>query len=148
MKRRFLTALFLLPFLLAVAALLACNLHRLLSGSTGFVYQPMTILELLMQERKVQLFFLAFAACSLLLLIACLVTGPGVQYKNSTVRVAPGIYIPVSAGNGEYGTARFSSQKAMRKIFARSKLKGIKKLKKEMKSYETDAAGWDTGRMG
>lgn len=148
MKRRVLTALFLLPLLLALSALLACNLHRLLSGESGFVYQPMTILELLIQVRKVQLFFLAFAACSLLLLIACLVSGAGVQYRNSTMYIAPKISIPVAAGNGEYGTARFTTQKAMRRVFARRKLSEIQKLRKELKRHEESTAERRSVRLG
>lgn len=148
MKRRIITALCLLPFLLALSALLACNLHVLLSGDTALVYQPRVLWELLLAQKNVRLFSLAFGACSMLLLLACLVTGPGVQYKNSTVRVAPGIYIPVSAGHGEYGTAQFTSQKAMQKLFAQSELKQIKKLRKEMKAYEKNTAGRDTGRLG
>ena len=83
--------------------------------------------------KNVRLFFLAFAACSLLLLVACLVSGGNVRYRNSTVQIVPGLAIPVAAGNGEYGTACFMPKRMLRKVFAQRKLSEIKKLQKEMK---------------
>lgn len=126
MKRRLLTALFVLPFLLALSALLACNLHRVLSGESGFIWKPQTVLAMLMGVKNVRLFFLAFAACCLLLLLACFVTGGNVRYRNSTVQVVPGLAIPVAAGSGEYGTARFMPKRKLRKCFSQRKLSKLK----------------------
>ncbi len=136
MKRRILTALCVLPFLLAVSALLACNLHRILSGESGFIWKPQTILVMFTTVKNVRLFFLAFAACCLLLLLACLVSGGNVRYRNSTVQIVPGLAIPVAAGSGEYGTARFMTKRMLRRSFARRELSDIKKLTKEMKKLE------------
>ncbi len=133
MRRRILTALCVLPILLALSALLACNLHRVLSGESGFIWKPQEVLAMLTTVKNVRLFFLAFAACSLLLLVACLVSGGNVRYRNSTVQIVPGLAIPVAAGNGEYGTACFMPKRMLRKVFAQRKLSEIKKLQKEMK---------------
>lgn len=137
MKRRILTALCVLPFLLALSALLACNLHCILSGESGFfIWKPQTVLAMLTTVKNVRLFFLAFAACCLLLLLACLVSGGNVRYRNSTVQIVPGLAIPVSAGNGEYGTACFMPKRMLRRVFSRQKLSAIRKLRKEMKKHE------------
>ena len=133
MKRRILTALCVLPFLLVLSALSACNLHRVLSGESGFIWKPQTVLAMFTTVKNVRLFFLAFAACCVLLLLACLVSGGNVRYRNSTVQVVPGLAIPVAAGSGEYGTARFMPEHRFRRVFARQKLSKIKKLQKEMR---------------
>lgn len=135
MKRRLITAMLVLPFLLALCALMASNLHRLLLGEKTFIYQPAAVLEVLLHARKAQLFFLALAACALLLLIACLVSGAGVHYDNSTVYIAPKIRIPVPAGNGEYGTAWFLSKKELRRAFSQRRLKEIKIPREEVNAY-------------
>ena len=136
MKRRLLTALLVLPFLLALSALAAGNLHRILSGESGFVWQPQAVWTLLVEVKNVRLFFLAFSAVCVLLLLACLVTGGNVHYRNSTVQLAPGLAIPVAAGSGEYGTARFMTKRMLRKSFARRELSDIKELRKVMKKHE------------
>lgn len=135
MKRRLITAMLVLPFLLALCALMASNLHRLLLGEKTFIYQPSAVLEVLLHAKKAQLFFLALAACALLLLIACLVSGAGVHYDNSTVYIAPKIRIPVPVGHGEYGTTWFLSKKELKQAFSQRKLTGIKKLREEMNEH-------------
>lgn len=135
MKRRLVTATLVLPALLAMCALMATNLHRLLLGEKTFIYRPAAVMEVLLCAKKAQLFFLALAACTLLLVIACLVSGAGVHYDNSTVYIAPKIRIPVPAGHGEYGTAWLLPKKELRRTFAQRKLKEIKKLQKEMRTY-------------
>ncbi len=137
MKRRLITAMLVLPFLLALCALMASNLHLLLLGEKMFIYHPAAVLEVLLHAKKAQMFFLALAACSLLLLIACLVSGAGVHYDNSTVYIAPKIRIPVPVGHGEYGTAWFLSKKELKRAFSQRKLKEIKKLREEMDVYGT-----------
>ena len=141
MKRRLIAALCGLPVLLVLDALAAYNLHVLLLRQFSFTWHPRVIFCALAEIRSVRLFFAAFAAMSVLFLLASLISGAEtVRYRNATVTIVPRITIPAPAGNGEYGTAWFMPAKELRHVFSYRRLSELKKLQEEVNKCEKSTA--------
>ena len=119
MKKRLIFAIILFVLLCAVCLPVAYYLHAVLSRQTldlsfqlgrivsGVFHTPMLL----------RLWLLMCALCALFCVWA-IVGSSYLSYKNGMYQVTPLIPVPLPAGNGEYGTAWWMSERQLRQSFA------------------------------
>ena len=107
MKRRMITAGFVLLFFCVLAVLGGYNLHMFLSGKLEQCsIDPRTVLAGLAIE-QVRLFSLIGIGAGVLFLFWVLFGPSYIKYKNGMRTIIPGIETPEAAGQGQYGTAEW-----------------------------------------
>lgn len=117
MKRRVVTAVFVLLFFCALALLGGYNLHMILSGNMDQCsIDPGTVLAGL-AITQVRLFSLLGIGFGGLLVFWMLFSPSYIKYKNGMRTVIPGVQTPEAAGQGQYGTARWMNEQDYKDAF-------------------------------
>ncbi len=106
----------------AAAALLlpplAADTHFFLLGDFGSLTPlPARGWSLVLQDRRVRMFYLLYTAVVGLWLFWVLACGSYLKYRSDTRRVTPDIVTPRAAGQGQFGTARWMKREHMARHF-------------------------------
>lgn len=134
-KRRKIYQIFLVALWFALAPLTVALLDGVFRGifqNYGvfeFDFNYIENLRLLMSERNRQVLFVIFTIFAFYGLFKLLYKAQPQISGGETMEVAKGIQIPVPAGNGEYGTARFMTAEEMDQEFATATYNGKGKVK-------------------
>lgn len=118
MKRRAITAAFVLLFFCALSPLAGYNLHMLLSGRRELCSaDPASVLTGLSipQVRGFTLLGIGVAAVAVAWM---LVSQNYIKYRNGMMEIVPGLWTPEPAGQGQYGTARWATEMELSSTFS------------------------------
>lgn len=107
-----LTAGFLLP------QLAADSHYFFLKEFHSMMLRPSAAWPMVLEEPRVQKFYLLYLAVTALLLIWVLVTGSYLNYRSDMQQLTPDIATPCAAGQGQYGTARWLPKEQFGRFFA------------------------------
>lgn len=118
-----------------IAEVLDVSLYGLFNGfHFDYSFDYIQCLQLLLQDEHRQRLVVAFAFLALIGLFSLLYRiQPNIE-DGEVVTVANGIQIPIPAGNGQYGTSWFMSEKEMDKLFAKGKHIGQNRITQLKKS--------------
>lgn len=118
---------------IAIAPLLVYLLHQLLSFKFGigfhFEFNYITAIKLLLQEKKLQIFFGLFQLLWGLFILYCEMNVQPVIGKVDEQRITDYISIPVPAGNGQHGKERFLTEKEKEDTYDVFEFTGKEQLK-------------------
>lgn len=117
MKKRGAAATVTLLFFSCVAVVAAYNIHQLLSRQLFFSCRMGTCLQAVFTVPAVRAWFLLMECFSLLAVAWLLFGREYIKYKSDMLRVCPGIETPKAEGQGQYGTARWLSDKERETVF-------------------------------
>lgn len=88
------------------------NLHQLLAGNKdAYSLSPLLIVKGLMSVSEIRQFSGFIWLLLMLMLLSMIADAITLQYKSGTRRITKNIKIPLSAGEGQYGTADFLNPK-------------------------------------
>ncbi|MEA4954825.1 MAG: hypothetical protein VB096_04860 [Pseudoflavonifractor sp.] len=118
MKKRGVAAAVTLLLFSCLALVGAYNIHQLLSRQLLFSWRIGTCLGAVFAVSAVRSWFLLLEG-SAALLVAWMAFGREyIKYKSDMLRVCPGIETPKAEGQGQYGTARWMSDKERDTLFS------------------------------
>lgn len=118
MKKRVITAAFVLLFFCVLSPLTAYNLHMILSGQDSFCsIDPAAVLMGLGIPQVLKLTLLGIAV-SALAVVWMLVSHSYIKYRNGMREIVPGLSTPDPAGQGQYGTARWMEPNEICDVFS------------------------------
>lgn len=102
---------------------LAADCHFLLSRQQDLLtLNPLDGWAVVIAGGKPLQFYLLFTACAALFWIWFLISDT-IDYRTRMQKVAPGIYTPRPAGQGQFGSARWMDAKALRSAFTPWKIR-------------------------
>lgn len=117
-KRRIIALAVIFAAGVLLAALGAYNANELFGGGGEYSANIILALKGLGSERARVLFF-AFVGFVVLGIFAIVYASNSVNYKSDMYRVTPDIEIPYPAGQGQYGTSWFISEKELGRFFTK-----------------------------
>ena len=110
-----------------VSVFLSYSLDVMLTTQELKLFDFNTCLEGLKVNQKQQQLFMIFTALLIGLIIFVVFVVMNNKYKADTITVTPKIKIPVPAGEGQNGSARFMNDSEKHSVFATCKLKLFQK---------------------
>lgn len=139
MKRRLIAAGVVLMLLWVFSIPLAYNMDALLARRGGFTWNPIATLPQVLGNKKALEFLLLSMGIELLAIVACLAAGTNISSRTDMQTVTPDIRIPVAAGQGQFGTARFLSRKKYKTAFTEYQMPDSPFFQELLKEGASDA---------
>lgn len=118
MKKRGVAAALTLLLFSCLALIGAYNIHQLLSRQLLFSWRIGTCLGAVLAVSAVRSWFLLLEGCAMLLVAWMAFGREYIKYKSDMLRVCPGIETPKAEGQGQYGTARWMTDKERDRVFS------------------------------
>lgn len=145
MKKRLIVAG--VVFVLAGVLLLpivALDLHAILSRHMDMLtYSPIDGWAAIYRLEQVRMMYLLFLAMLLLMLLWAIISSSTLNYRSDMQQITPKISTPCSAGQGQYGTAKWlpkdEYKECFKEIDVQTLLSHVVKDSKEKKEGENEA---------
>ncbi|MGN0495529.1 MAG: VirD4-like conjugal transfer protein, CD1115 family [Lachnospiraceae bacterium] len=133
------TTIILLFVLVVILLYIPLYLTAVFTKTSTYILLPVSVIkDILTDPQKLKVL-----ACMIGLEVACglYLSLNRSDYKSKTIELIPGLSIPASAGQGQYGTARFLSEKEIDNQFA-----SVIINKKDYRDIHLEDAGFVVGR--